>query len=385
MTFTYETRVNKDGTKTYSKTVNVGVDPVTGKRRQSRVSAKSVRELKKLWTDALKRIEDDDYIEPSRVTFGEYLSHWLETYGRHNLRPTTYRGYEQVIRAHVVPALGNVPLQKLQPVQLQAFYTDKLTAGRLDGGEGGLSPRMVRLIHSVIRKALQQAVKWQMVSRNVADATDPPRGTRPPVKTWDAEQARRFLEASAGDHYGAVWLLAITTGMRRGELLALRWQDIDLTKGVLHVRRSLVELGSKLSIQEPKTASGRRAVQLSQTAVAALKEHKARQNEQRLRLGESWQDQDLVFATAVGGMVAPRNLIRRFKELTAAADLPAIRFHDLRHTHATLLLKEGTHAKIVSERLGHANIAITLDTYSHVLPDMQREAATGIDRALFGS
>lgn len=385
MTCTYETRVNKDGTTTYSKTVNVGIDPKTGKRRQTRVSAKTVRELKKLWADTIKRIDSGDFVEPSRLTFGDYLAHWLETYGKPNLRATTYRSYEQLIRVHIVPSLGNVLLQKLQPVQLQQFYNDKLSGGRADGGAGGVAPRTVRYLHSIIREALKQAVKWQMVTRNVADATDPPKGKRPPVKAWSAEQARQFLAVAEGDTYGAVWMLAVGTGMRRGELLALRWEDVDLTKGVLHIRRSLVELGSALVFQQPKTASGRRAVQLSRSTVNALKEHRARQNEQRLRAGASWQDGDLVFATALGGPVAPRNLLHRFKELIEEAGVPPVRFHDLRHTHATLLLKEGTHAKIVSERLGHATIAITLDTYSHVLPDMQREAAVGIERALFGA
>lgn len=385
MTFTYETRTNKDGSMTYSKTIHLGFDPITGKRRQTRISAKTVRELKKEWAATVKRLDDGDYIEPTRTTFGEYLAHWLATYARHNVRATTYRSYEQLIRLHILPALGNVPLQKLQPVQLQALYNDKLTAGRADGGDGGLSPRTVRYLHAIIRKSLQQAVKWQMVSRNVADATEPPRGKRPSVKTWDSEQSRQFLTTAADDGYGAIWILAMTTGLRRGELLALRWQDVDLTGHVLHIRRSLVELGSQLLFQDPKTSAGRRAVQLSLVTVAALREHRTQQNVQRLRLGAAWQDYDLVFTTALGGPIAPRNLIRRFKELTPAAGLPPIRFHDLRHTHATLLLQEGTHAKIVSERLGHANIAITLDTYSHVLPGMQREAAESIDRALFGT
>lgn len=395
MTFTYETRENKDGSTTYSKTLNLGNDPVTGKRRQTRLSAKTVRELKRLWADAIGRVEDGGYIEPARTTFGEYLTHWLATYAKHNVRPTTYRSYEQLIRRHIIPELGRTPLQKLQPVQLQAFYNAKLAGGRADGNEGGLSPRTVRYLHTIIRESLHQAMKWQLVSRNVADMTEPPRSRRPQIATWDADQSRRFLDLCADDGYGAVWTLAITTGLRRGELLGLRWQDVDLAKKTLHVRRAVVEVGSALVIQEPKTSSGRRAVQLSPAAIAALREHRVRQNEHRLSIGPAWQDQDLVFATATGGPIAPRNLIRRFKELTQAANhelpegdprrLPTIRFHDLRHTHATILLKEGTHAKIVSERLGHANIGITLDTYSHVLPDMQREAAESIDRALFGS
>jgi len=385
MTFTYETRVNKDGSITYTKTVNVGADPVTGKRRQSRLSAKSVRELKRLWAAEIKRIEDGNYIEPSKTTVGEYLSHWLATYAKHNVRPTTYRSYEQLIRLHIVPALGNVKLQKLTPVQLQAFYSDKLTTGRLDGKAGGLSPRTVLHLHAVIREALHQAMRWQLVTRNIADAVEPPRAKRAQITTWEPDDVARFLEASADDTYAPIWLVALTTGMRRGELLGLRWSDVDLTRGELQVRQSLVEVDGKPVFQEPKTASGRRKVALSSATLAALRTHRTRQLELRLSLGSDWRNMDLVFGNADGGPILPANLLRAFRRIIQRAGVPPITFHALRHTHATLLLKEGLHAKIVSERLGHANIGITLDTYSHVLPDMQREAAESIDRALFGS
>lgn len=384
MTFTYETRANKDGSLTYSKTVNLGFDSLSGKRRQARLSGKTVKELRQKWIAETKRLHDGDYIEPSKVTLGDYLTHWLATYAQHNVRPTTYRSYEQLIRVHIRPALGNVPLQKLTPAHLQRFYSDKLVGGRSDGKPGGLSPRTVRYLHSVIREALSQAVKWQLTTRNIADATEPPRGTRPQVQVWDRAEALRFLNVTGDDLYGPIWLLALGTGLRRGELLALRWQDIDLARGELSVRRNMVELGSKLVFQEPKTSAGRRSVRLSPSIVVALKEHRTTQQERRLFVGY-WRDPSLVFTTADGGPIAPRNLIRHFKDLIARADLPKIRFHDLRHCHATLLLQEGLPAKIVSERLGHASIAITLDTYSHVLPNMQEQAAEGIERALFGA
>ncbi|RIK36689.1 MAG: site-specific integrase [Chloroflexi bacterium] len=385
MTFTYETRTAKDGTVTYSKTINRGNDPLTGKRRQTRVSAPSVRELKRLYSATVTQLDGGDYIEPSTVTIGEYLTRWLDTYAKHNVRATTYRSYEQLIRLHITPALGNVRLQKLTPVQLQAFYSDKLTTGRADGKPGGLSPRTVLHLHAVIREALHQAMRWQLVARNVADAVEPPRAKRANVQSWDADAALCFLDVARDDLYSPIWLLALTTGMRRGELLGLRWGDLDLTRGELHVRQSLVEVDGRAVFQEPKTASGRRKVALSDATVTALRSHRAKQNERRLSLGSVWRDLDLVFTVADGGPILPANLLRSYRRIVERAGVPAITFHGLRHTHATLLLKEGTHAKIVSERLGHANIGITLDTYSHVLPDMQTEAAKSIDRALFGT
>jgi integrase len=369
----------------YTVRVDMGLDPVTGERRQRGETFRTRKEAEARLAEWIAEIGRGTAVDGSKMTVGEYLDYWLTVYGKTNLRPTTYRSYEQLIRVHIRPALGSVPLQKLTPAQLQAFYSLKLTEGRQDGKAGGLAPRSVRYLHAIIREALHQAVKWQMVGRNVADATEPPRAVRPQVRAWDQDQVLRFLVVAEDEHYGPVWLLALMTGLRRGELLGLRWEDVDLGRGVLHVRRSLVELGSKLVIQEPKTRSGRRVVALGASCVTALKAHRAHQNEQRLSLGAAWRDDGLVFTTADGGAIAPRNLIRRFKELTTQAALPAIRFHDARHTHATLLLKQGQHAKIVSERLGHANIAITLDTYSHVLPNMQRDAADDLDAALFGT
>ena len=218
----------------------------------------------------------------------------------------------------------------------------------------------------------------------------PPKGNRPAISTWDVGQLRTFLQAADGDGYAPLWLVAISTGMRRGELLGLRWDDVDLAKGRIHVRRALAEIGSELRIQEPKTKSSRRVVPLSGNALAALKAHRSQQLQRQLRLGQLWQGNspeygDLVFTTANGRPIAPRNLVRRFQGLAAKAKLPALAFHGLRHAHATQLLRDGISAKVVSERLGHASIALTLDTYSHVLPDMQDAAVATIDRALFGT
>jgi integrase len=356
-----------------------------GKRRQKRKTFKTKNEADAFLSKVVHAIQNGTYVEPSSITLGTYLTYWLETCVRHNLRPTTVRSYEQLIRVHILPALGTVPLQKLQPAAVQDFYTTKLNGGRADGKAGGLAPSTVRHLHLILRESLQQAVNWEWVARNAAVATKPPHAPRPSVKTWSVDEMRRFLAVAEADGYAPVWLVVLATGLRRGELLGLRWQDVDLSRETLHVQQSLVEIGSDLVFQEPKTPSGRRTVALSPTCVAALRAHRMRQREQRRLLGSAWRDLNLVFTTADGGPIAPRNLIRRFKQLTAQAELPAIPFHGTRHTHATLLLRNGVHAKVVSERLGHSSISITLDTYSHILPDMQRHAVAGIDAALLGT
>ena len=353
-----------------------------GKRRQRKKTFRTKKEAEAFLSTTLHEIKRGVYIEPNAQTLGDYLAYWLENYAKHNVRPTTLRSYEQLIRVHLLPALGHVPLQNLQPSQLQAFYATKLKGGRGDGRPGGLSPRTVRYLHALLREALDQAVKWDWVPRNVADAAEPPRAVRPQVQTWTAQEARRFLAVAEGDTYSPVWLLALLTGLRRGEILGLRWKDVDLERASLHIHQNLVEIGSQLRFQEPKTASSRRHVALTPASVVALTEHQVVQAEKRSLLGPAWRDNDLVFTVGDGGPIAPRNLTRRFAQLVHKAGLPRIRLHDLRHTHATALLKDGVHAKVVSDRLGHASIAITLDTYSHVLPDMQRHAIAGIDAAL---
>jgi integrase len=198
---------------------------------------------------------------------------------------------------------------------------------------------------------------------------------RPPIKYWDVDDVQRFLDVACEDHLCVLWVLALHTGLRRGELLGLRWGDVDLDRAVLQVRRSLVQSGGVMGFQEPKTSSGRRTIALDAPCVVGLREHRARQAEQRLRMGPLWQDHDQVFATELGTPLQPSNVDRRFRALLTKAGVPRIPFHGLRHTHATLLMKHGVHPKVASERLGHANITLTLSTYSHVLPQMQEEAA----------
>lgn len=359
-------------------------DPTAAHRRQRRKTFKTKREATAFLTQTLHQIQTGGFIEPRAITTGEYLDYWLETYALHNVRPTTYRSYEQVIRLHAKPALGTVLLQKLQPAHLQLLYSDKLTNGRADGN-GGLAPRTVQYLHRILREALNQALKWQMVNRNVADATEPPRAARAQVTVWNDEQVRTFLGATEHDYYAPVWHVALTTGLRRGELLGLRWQDVDFEDGVLRVRQSLVEVNGTPLFQEPKTKSGRRTVALFPVTLSELRAHRTRQLQHRLAIGPAWEDHDLVFANADGRPVYPANLARHFRRRMKELQLPTIPFHSLRHTHATLMLRDGMHVKVMSERLGHSSIAITLDTYQHVLPDMQRQALELMNTSIFAT
>jgi len=273
-----------------------------------------------------------------------------------------------------LPRIGHIKLVKLSPLDLQRLYADRL--------DSGLSSTTVHHLHVVLHRLLKQAVRLGINSSNVTEAVDAPRRTLLEITTWNAEQVSRFL-AAADEHYLAVfWRLALLTGMRRGELLGLKWEDIDLDRGSLAVRRTLSRgKGGTWELSQPKTASGRRSIALPASCVTSLRKHKATQNAERLRLGEIWDDQDFVFTNRTGGPLHVNSLALQFAKLTKATALPKIRFHDLRHTSATLLLAQGVNPKIVQERLGHADISMTLNRYSHVTPDMQRLAADALDEA----
>jgi integrase len=278
---------------------------------------------------------------------------------------------------HIVSEIGNTPLSKLLPGDVQRLYARKLET---------LAPTTVRYIHAILHHALDDAVKWGLLNRNVTDAIEAPKKVRNEMQVWSMEEVGRVLRAAADDPLEALWRVAIFTGMRRGELLALKWSDIDLENSSLSVQRSLSRgMTSRLEEGEPKSHSGRRRIALSASVVESLKRHRVRQLEYRLGLGEAYQDHGYVFVNETGGYIHPNTLYRRYHELVARAGVPEIRFHDLRHTSATLLLAEGVHGKIVQERLGHSNIAMTLDLYSHVTADMQRQAADALEAAISGA
>lgn len=341
-----------------------------GRRRAyyGKTRAEAAAKLTEAQTDLAKGLP----LPPARLNVSEYLDRWLEG-ARPTVRPNTYDGYESTLRLHVKPEIGQRTLTRLGPQDLSALYQKLLAAG--------LSPRTVQLTHAVIHRALRQAERWGLVGRNVAGLVDAPRAASPAIRPLAPDEIKRLLRAATGDRYEALYVVAVTTGLRSGELLGLRWADVDLANGTLHVRQQAQRTRGGWTFVEPKTGAGRRTVTLPAMTVESLKAHRIRQNEERLKLGAAWEDLDLVFANEVGRPVERQNLQRRsFEPLLKRAKLRPIRFHDLRHSAATLLLTEGVHPKVVQERLGHATISVTLDIYSHVLPSMQREAAAKLDR-----
>lgn len=362
--------------------VDIGRDPVTNRRRQKwhtvhGTKRDAERELAKI----LNALNTGSYVEPSRETVREFFELWLEDHVKLKRKPTTYGHYEQMVRLHIVPALGSIPLGKLMPIHLQRLYAEKLNEGRHDKS-GGLSAKTVKHIHTVLKAGLNHAVRLGLVSANAALRVDPPKAPSRPPKVWTAEQARDFLIASRADRYFAAYWLALVTGMRRGEILGLRWQDIDWENGRLSIRRELVPTYKGLVIDEPKTTRSLRAVDVSSETLSILRELREVRQAECLERGEPYSDEGLVFSSTGGKPLDPRAFTRHFESLVKKAGLPRIRFHDLRHSHATVMLTQGIHPKVVSERLGHSTIGITLDTYSHMVPGIQREAARKVEECL---
>jgi integrase len=340
------------------------------------VQGKTRAEVNQKLTKAMADREDGFVFDAGSLTVGEYLDRWLTDCVKDTVRESTYERYEYAIKPHIKPALGRIKLKNLTLVQVRRFYREKLDAG--------LASSTVHKMHVVLHKALDQAVADGLIPRNVTDALKIPRIEREEINPLTAEEANRLLEAASGDRLEALYVLAIHTGLRQGELLALKWEDVDLERRVLRVRRTLTRARGKVSLGEPKTKKSRRSVELTSTAVEALQAHLSRQLEEMERLGSLYRPGGLVFANEVGGIINPSNLRNRsFARLLKRASLPPdTRFHDLRHTCATLLLSRNVNPKIVSEMLGHSSIAITLDTYSHVLPTMQERAVRALEDAL---
>lgn len=351
-----------------------------GKRRQKQRTVRGTkREAEEVLARMLNEVNSGTYVPECNMTLGAYLNEWLQVYARHSIAARTFERYQELIDLHVRTTIGRVRLSQLRPPHIARMYSD--LAAPSEPGKRALAPATIVQIHRVLRKALQQALKSQIVTRNVADAVQPPRIVRRDMSVLSPEQVRSLVDAARGTYFWMPVVLAVTTGMRRGEIVALRWDDIDLQRGVLQCRRSIEATRAGIAFKEPK--SGRaRAIPLPRQAVEALTGQSEEQSAQRLLLGEGYSENGLVCADVDGRPLHPDRISDNFRYLLQKAGLPQIRFHDLRHTHATLLLQQGVHAKIVSERLGHSTIGITLDTYSHVLPSMQQEAARQIDRIL---
>jgi integrase len=351
-------------------------DPVTGKRRRKWETVHGTKkDAERLLRQRLSEIDDGAFIEPSKLTVAQFLEQWLKDYAATHVRPKTLEGYESIIRVHVVPAFGSVPLAKLTPTPIQALYASMLERGR--------SATRVERVHRCLREALHHGVKWGLLVRNVADAVSPPRPKHKEMVTLAPSDAARLMDAVRGTVLEPWIGLALYTGLRRSEVAGLKWADVDLAGGSLSVMRTLQRVtGKGLLTQPPKTARSKRKVALSAEVAALLKRHRAAQLERRLHAGPAWEDGDWLFSDEIGRPLRPDTMSHQFAKLARSLGLATARLHDLRHTHASLLLSQGVHPKIVSERLGHSTVSMTLDRYSHVLPGLQEAAAEAFDQAL---
>lgn len=371
-------------TKSISVRKELGLD-----RPAKSSEAKALRD--KIMTD----YRQGTYIAPTHRPLKDYLDEWLSGY-KYSLKPTTHESYASFIKHHISPEIGGITVPNLRPSHLRKLYAKKLTSGRADKKEGGLSPRSVKYIHTILLLALGHAVQDEIVSRNVAELVDPPRQEKPQIKYWEWEQAKRFLAATEKDRYHLFYLIALSTGMARGEILGLRWSDINWDKHTLSIRQTIVNTNAGPIVQaSAKTENRERTLDVTPGLLAKMKEHRKIQNQEYLALEIGKEDDtekedkpakkksNLIFTARTGKHVMPRTIDRCLQRSIAKYNkkrdiekhLPELTIHCLRHTYATHLLEEGVHPKVVSERLGHSSIRITLDTYSHVVPRLQKEVA----------
>src|SRR4051794_1059040 len=310
-------------------------------------------------------------IAMERQKLSDYLHNWLENSAKASIRPKTYISYEQLIRVHINPALGSMYLEKLAPQHIQQFMNDKLAEG--------LSTRTVQYLHAVLRRAIVQALKWGLVGRNVATLVDAPRVEHKVLRPFTPEEAQQFLGAIKGDRLEALYSVALSLGLRQGEALGLRWDDVDLENGTLSVRYALQRVKGKLELVEPKTQKSRRTIALPAMAIGALTKHKMVQDTERQWAADRWQATGHVFTSTIGTPLDDCNVTHQLHRILKTAGLPRLRFHGVRHTCATLLIAQGVHPRYVMGILGHSQIALTMNTYGHVFLSIQREAASKMD------
>lgn len=366
--------------------VNLGYHD--GKRARKSVYGATQAEVIEQMAEARKAAREGTLVVDERQTVAQFLGHWLAEAVEKSVRPSTFRRYSDLVRLHIIPELGRIRLTKLTPQHVQALLNAKLggkAASRERCGrpaDDGLSARTVHHIHGVLRTALGQALKWGLVSRNVATLVSPPRVPHTEIRPLNVTEARKLLGEIKGHRFEPLFVTALATGMRQGELLGLAWEDVDCERRTLRVRQSLQRIEGKLEIVEVKTAKGRRTVALPGLVVEVLQRHSVAQKEQRLLAGSKWTESGLVFTTKVGTPLCARNVLKQFKDVLTKAELPEQRFHDLRHGAASLLLAQGVSAREIMEILGHSQIGITMNLYSHVMPEVLHDAAAKLNRVL---
>lgn len=365
------------------------------KRGEKPISESKARaELRKILAD----IESRTYVDPKKMTVGEYLADWLKTYAAVHVQGTTFERYTGIVNAHLIPNLGHIRLQSLDPRHIREYYAEALKSGRIkqpvkdpvkprkqpDGADQprpwnpGLSPVTIRQHHAVLRKAMKCAYREQIIGRNPVDMVDPPQVTQQQRPTFTEEEVKAIVASTDGTPFGPVVLVAASTGMRLGEVLALTWDDVDAKHALITVTKSLEQTKAGLAIKEPKSSRGRRSVPVPTSVIDRLMAYREQQEARAAEIGELWVNNNLVCPNDIGGYRKPDSMSSSFRDIAKKAAVRPFGFHQLRHAHASMLANRQWDAKIIQERLGHSSISITMDIYSHVLPTTQRRAADSL-------
>ncbi|MFZ5639182.1 MAG: site-specific integrase [Bacillota bacterium] len=361
--------------------VSVGYDPANSRNRRLTFYGKTKKEVQEKMREAQYQHQNGTLVEPSKLALGQWLDDWLNVYVKNSVKLSTWENYKIMVETHLKPSLGHFMLKDLRPEHVQVIINQKLESGRKDG-KGGLSSRHVNYMITILNMALKQALKSQLIVRNVLDAVQRPKRVKHEFKTLNVDELNILLKTAKDHRFYPLLLLESRTGIRRSELVALMWDDLDLEKSTLTIRHAVVRTKNGLVISEPKTRKTIRTIELPKMVIAGLKAWRVKQNQEKLRLGPDYQDNNLIFCSALGTITDPRDLNRLLDTLLKKANLPKIRFHDLRHSVATILLKEKIHPKIVQELLGHDEISTTLDIYSHIVPGMIEQATQLLDSVL---
>ncbi|WP_127580975.1 site-specific integrase [Paenibacillus koleovorans] len=374
--------IAKKGNRYYI-VINMGKDEVSKKRILKWMPGGYDRkkDAEKVLPDILSSINHGTFVEPTDDTFGSLMATWLQE-KKSEVRPGTWKSYAWLVNMHLIPHLGHIKLMKLEPKHLRDLYHEILFKKK------GIAAASIRKLHVLVMDALNRAVEWRKIPYNMAAVVKLPQGKAEKFEVWDEEQLKLFLDEAIKDQYFIIFELAASTGMRQSEILGLRWKDVDLQAGRISVRQAYTKGESGHEMSDTKTEKSVRSIALFPETVEFLKQHKANQNEHHMRNRKLYQDHGLVAQSGFGTPVNPRNLMRNYYKILKIIHehhaVPKVRFHDLRHTHATILLKRGVHPKIVQERLGHSSINVTLDTYSHVLPNLQEAVLKNIGDSILG-
>lgn len=359
---------------TFTITIEMPKDPITNKRRQKFYTIRgNKKDAEKFLTEKLNELDNGILVDTPKLKYSKYIEIW-EDKTFNNLELTTIEGYKSKIKNHIIPKIGNLYLEDIKPLHLQNLYGDLI--------KEGLSNRSVLSIHRIIHTSLKQAVKWQLVTRNVADCVEPPKAKKYEANFLNDIETNKLLEVAKNSDIYIPIAIAIYTGMRRGEVLGLNWDNVNLEKGYIRVVDNLCAVKNGTIIKRPKTNNGIRTIAISNTLVKILKAHKSKQLKNKMLLGGEYIDNNMVCCYADGRSFNPKRFSAKFHELLEKNNLPIIRFHDLRHSHASLLVKMGVQPKEISARLGHSNIGITMDLYSHLYEDTDIEVAQMFDKII---